>query len=47
MCLQDDLYTLYDLARRDSMVFNGNKFQVVRYGQNEDIKHYTLYFTDI
>ena len=44
--LQDDLNTLYDWARRNNMVFNGNKFQVVRYGQNEDMKNDTLYFTD-
>ena len=27
------------------MEFNGSKFQVIRYGQNEDIKNDTTYFT--
>ena len=27
------------------MKFNGSKFQVIRYGQNEDIKNNTMYFT--
>ena len=28
------------------MVFNGTKFQLVRYGQDENIKNDTLYFTE-
>ena len=28
------------------MVFNGTKFQVVRYGYDEDLKNDSLYFTD-
>ena len=28
------------------MAYNGIKFQVVRYGQNEELKNDTMYFTD-
>ena len=28
------------------MVFNGSKFQVMRYGDNEDLKNDINYFTD-
>ena len=28
------------------MLFNGGKFQLIRYGSNEKIKNNTLYFTD-
>ena len=30
--LQEDLDKLYDWAKTNNMVFNGTKFQVVRYG---------------
>ena len=28
------------------MLFNGSKFQLIRYGNDEDLKNNTLYFTD-
>ena len=28
------------------MEFNGTKFQLLRFGNNEDLKHDTIYFTD-
>ena len=28
------------------MVFNGTKFQVIRYGHDENLKNDTIYFTD-
>ena len=28
------------------MVFNGTKFQVIRYGHDENLKNDTTYFTD-
>ena len=43
--LQLDLNKLYDWAKSNNMVFNGTKFQVVRYGNNEQLKEETLYFT--
>ena len=44
--LQADLNKLYDWAKTNNMVFNGTKFQVVRYGYNDDLKEETLYFTE-
>ena len=44
--LQEDLERMYDWARSNNMFFNGTKFQVVRYGPNEDLKNNTSYFTD-
>ena len=44
--LQADLDKLYDWAKSNNMVFNGKKFQIVRYGPNEDMKMDTIYFTD-
>ena len=44
--LQEDLDKLYDWAKTNNMVFNVTKFQVVRYGHDEDLKNDTLYFTD-
>ena len=44
--LQEELNHLYDLAEANNMVFNGTKFQLVRYGQDEQIKNDTLYFTE-
>ena len=44
--LQKDLEELYKWTKVNNMVFNGTKFQVIRYGHNEDIKDGTSYFTD-
>ena len=44
--LQGDLNKLYEWVKSNNMEFNGKKFQILRYGQNEDIKHDTLYFTE-
>ena len=44
--LQDDLEKLYDWAEKNNMVFNGTKFQVIRYGDDEDLKNSTEYFTE-
>ena len=44
--LQDDLEKLYDWAKENGMKFNGNKFQVMRYGPNESLKEDTMYFTE-
>ena len=44
--LQADLEKLYDWAKENNMVFNGTKFQVIRYGQDKDIKDDTNYFTE-
>ena len=43
--LQNNLETLYEWQTRNSMTFNGAKFQVLRYGQDEELKNNTLYFT--
>ena len=43
--LQKDLDKLYNWAKENNMVFNGSKFQLMRYGSDENIKNDTLYFT--
>ena len=43
--LQEDLDKLYDWAKINNMVYNGTKFQVIRYGNNKEIKEDTNYFT--
>ena len=43
--LQENLDKLYLWEAENKMKFNGSKFQVIRYGQNEDIKKNTMYFT--
>ena len=44
--LQMNLDLLYLWQEENKMLFNGTKFQLLRYGPNEDLKNYTLYFTD-
>ena len=43
--LQKDLDKLYNWAKENNMVFNGSKFQLMRYGSDENLKNDTLYFT--
>ena len=40
--LQDDLEKLYDWAKENEMKFNGNKYQVMRYGPNKNLKEDTM-----
>ena len=42
---QEDLEKLYSWAKDNNMEFNGSKFEVLRYGYNEDLKHSTNYLT--
>ena len=44
--LQEDLDTLYKWATKNNMTFIGSKFQLMRYGNNEELKSETIYFTD-
>ena len=44
--LQANLDKLFDWEEDNNMKFNGAKFQLIRYGPNENIKNNTLYFTD-
>ena len=44
--LQNDLEQLYEWAKQNNMVFNGTKFQLIRYGHDEDLKNNTEYFTE-
>ena len=39
--LQDDLDRLYEWQKGDNMLFNGNKFEILKYGRNEDPKDKT------
>ena len=44
--LQSNLDKLFEWQENNNMLFNGSKFQVLRYGTNGDLKNDTLYFTD-
>ena len=43
--LQENLEKLYSWDAKNRMIFDGTKFQAVRYGQNGDLKNSTMYFT--
>ena len=43
--LQKDLEQLYDWQKKNNMEFNSKKFEVLRYGKDEDLKQSTCYFT--
>ena len=43
--LQQSLDRLYEWELENKMKFNGSKFQLLRYGNNEEIKNNTIYFT--
>ena len=42
---QTDLEKLYDWQKQNNMEFNSNKFEVLRYGKNDDLKQSTCYLT--
>ena len=42
--LQVELEKLDKWSKDNTMEFNKNKFQVVRYGLNEELKENTIYF---
>ena len=44
--LQEDLNKFYEWANTNNMVYNGTKFQVIRYGNNQELKENTNYFTE-
>ena len=44
--LQTNLDKLFDWQEENNMLYNGSKFQLIRYGPNEDIREDTLYFID-
>ena len=41
--LQNDLHKLYKLADTNDMKFNANKFELLRYGKEQEIKSATTY----
>ena len=43
--LQDDLEKLYTWQRTNNMVFNGKKFEMLRYGTDQELKNSTNYLT--
>jgi hypothetical protein len=43
--LQEDLETLYTWAIDNNMAFNGSKFEVLRFGKNQELKDNTNYLT--
>ena len=43
--LQTGLDKIYSWAQQNNMLFNNAKFEVLRYGNNEDIKFSTFYLS--
>ena len=43
--MQTNLEKMYEWEMTNNMKFNGNKFQIMRYGKNQEIKEDTIYFT--
>ena len=41
--LQNDLYKLYKWAGTNNIKFNANKFELLRYGKEQEIKSATTY----
>ena len=41
--LQNDLHKLYKWADISNMKFNANKFELLRYGKEQEIKSSTIY----
>ena len=44
--LQEELDNHLKWQESNHMLFNGSKFQLIRYGNDEDMKNNTLFFTD-
>ena len=44
--LQENLDKLFEWQAENNILLNGSKFQILRYGPNEELKDDTLYFTD-
>ena len=43
--MQEDLQKIYQWGKRNNMEFNSEKFQVIRYGRDLNLKKSTDYFT--
>ena len=43
--LQSDLEKIYKWAENNNMLFNNNKFEVLRYGKNTEIRDSTFYLS--
>ena len=43
--IQHDLDTIYDWQQQNNMLFNGKKFEMLRYGPDRDLKNSTNYLT--
>ena len=43
--LQEDLDLIYTWQQENNMLFNGKKFEMLRYGANDELKCDTNYFT--
>ena len=41
--LHSDLLKIYDWAKKNNMEFNGNKFEVIKFGQNTELKSTSQY----
>ena len=43
--MQEDLTKIYKWAEENNMLFNNNKFELLRYGANTEIKQSTFYLS--
>ena len=43
--LQNDLFRIYDWSQKNNMQFNSLKFELMRYGNNNELKESTTYIT--
>ena len=43
--MQEDLDRIYSWADKNNMKFNSDKFELLRYGKNQDLKDDTIYFS--
>jgi hypothetical protein len=45
--LQEDLHTVYNWAEQNNMEFNATKFELLRYGNNAELKQSTQYTSNV
>ena len=45
--LQEDLHTVYNWAEQNNMEFNASKFELLRYGNNAELKQATNYTSNV
>ena len=43
--MQSDLNKVFTWADKNNMMFNSDKFELLRYGKNDELKENTVYFS--